>query len=581
MPQRAAIVIGVDKTGGLRPLKSASICAREVADWLGAEGYDVECLTDESEPVTSQHVSDAIDRFVTLPPRYHQLVVYFTGHGYWHARADIWLLSKAPMRTQEGVNLDGAIYLAKYSGIPNVIFVSDACRSIPDTRTGALMKGIDAFPNFGDIDTPSKIDVFRATADADLAYEATIDGRPRSLLTHALLSAYVEPTAEMVRELSVNGTTLSIVPNRRLEDYLQAKVDTTLAGIDINLIQKIEASVPSQDDVYIAAVRRTDGDRTAVRTPRGPLPPSSVERDAASSIGRILSQSGLAYGSDLSAMDYEAPETSGRVESLLPRSEVDHFESEIGFAVSGGRIASAFCAPGQSGANIELLERGDGDGQPGVLRVWDAVPGASVLIRMEGGRGAVVAALKGYIGHVVYQADGVSNVSYIPSANHERYVAYQQKRERLDRLRALVALAAEHNVFWLNSVREARSLGNEIRVEKALDPTLGLYAAHAFAQASEMERIDSIRHYMRDDIDADLFDVRVLSTRRGWDTDDWPVLPFCPLLTQTWNLLRPKGIDLGHVLTEASGYLCNALWTTFEPAGAELLQQAIEQGELT
>ena len=114
-------------------------------------------------------------------------------HGYWQARADIWLLSKAARKTSEAINLDGAIDLARYSGIPNVIFVSDACRSLPDARTAALVTGVDAFPLFDDVDTQSTIDVFRATSDARQAYEARVDGKQTSMLTVALRSAFREP----------------------------------------------------------------------------------------------------------------------------------------------------------------------------------------------------------------------------------------------------------------------------------------------------------------------------------------------------------------------------------------------------
>jgi hypothetical protein len=592
MPRKAAIVIGVDKTGGLKPLKSAASCAHEVGGWLEGEGYDVECLTDRTQSVTTDRLRAAIDRFVTSPPRYHQLLLYFSGHGYWHARTDIWLFSEAPVRTEEGINLDGAIDLARYSGIPNVVFVSDACRSIPDARTGALMKGIDAFPNLADVVDPSKVDVFKATSDAQQAYEAVVDGEPKSMLTHALLSAYVEPTAGMVREIQENGTTVFIVPNRRLEDFLQEKVDATLADIDINLIQKIEVNVPSSDDVYIARVK--DPGRGVPPTDSGeaPLPPPpapSIERDAASGIGRLLSKRRMAHGGDPAMLDFEAADTSRQVASRLPVAEVDHFESQCGFSVRGAQVEDALSTRGRNGAHVEILSHGSGSDEPGVLRVWDAEPGVSVLIRFADGRAAVVAALSGYIGHVVCGPDGAKNVSYVPSSNHWRWHGYERRRERVDRLRALVALAADHNVFRLRSDREATSLGDAIRVAKAMDPTLGLYAVHAFSQAGEIKRIRSVAKYMRRDLNADLFDVRTLASRQiddesGADPDEDPapqVLPFCPLLTQTWNLLRPRGIELPPVLTKASAYLCNSLWTTFEPEGASMLQLAMEQEELT
>jgi hypothetical protein len=594
MIRKAAIVIGVDNTGGLTPLASAARCAREIASWLEGEGYDVACLTDDDpdSPVTTDLITKAIDRFVTTPPRYHQLVVYFSGHGYWHARTDIWLLSKAPVRTEEGINLDGAIDLARYSGIPNVVFISDACRSIPDARTGALMKGIDAFPNLADVETASKIDVFKATSDAQQAYEGMIDGKPSSVLSHALLSAFVEPTPVMVREIVENGTTVRVVPNRRLESFLQEKVGAALASINPGLMQKIEANVPSSDDVYLARVRTPGpGGPSAPMEPPGtagppppaptpsPSPPPSVERVAARGVRRALSERGSERNGTSLALDLQGPEAQLEISSRLPVVAVDHFESQCGFTVQGASLAAARCTSRGGPASVEILSHGDGAHDPGILRVWSQGPGESVLVRFADGRGVVLAALSGYIGHVACSERGVTNVSYVPSANHWRWHAYAQKREHVDHLRALVAVAADQNVFRVQSEDEATRLGDEIRMEKALDPTLGLYAAHAYSQAGELGRVRSVARYMLDDLAIQLFDLQVLEARSS-DDPDGAVLPFTPMLTQTWNLLRPRGFELAPIVSEAAAYLCSSLWTTFEPGGADLLDAAMEREEI-
>ena len=166
MRKAAAVAIGVDRTGGLDPLKSAARGAREVAGWLTSEGFDVECLTDgPGTPVTASAVSAAIAKFATKPATYDLLVVYFSGHGQWHTRADHWLLSGAPQNTAEAINLEGAMYTARKSGVPNIVFISDACRTIPRSDVDSLVNGVDAFPNHG-IQSPTKIDYFKATSDA-------------------------------------------------------------------------------------------------------------------------------------------------------------------------------------------------------------------------------------------------------------------------------------------------------------------------------------------------------------------------------------------------------------------------------
>src|ERR1022692_2340436 len=158
MRKAAAVIIGVDKTGGFDELKSAASGAQEIADWLHLEeGFDVECLTDaDKKNVTSRQVEDAFKRFVKDPPEYEFLLVYFSGHGQYHTRADHWLLSGAPTSTSEAINLEGAIATAKQCGIPNVVFISDACRTLPDTQARSYVNGIDGFPNYA-IESDSKI----------------------------------------------------------------------------------------------------------------------------------------------------------------------------------------------------------------------------------------------------------------------------------------------------------------------------------------------------------------------------------------------------------------------------------------
>jgi hypothetical protein len=138
-----------------------------------------------------------------------------------------------------------------------------------------------------------------------------------------------------------------------------------------------------------------------------------------------------------------------------------------------------------------------------------------------------------------------------------------------------------HNTFNVSSEREAITLAEEIRIEKAMDPTLGLYAAHAFSQARQDELVRSVLAYMRQDLGADLFDVQLLASR-VWNPAEANMytVPFCPILTQAWNLLRPRGRTLPAVLTRAIPYLCNSLWTTFQPAATQDIIRAIETGEL-
>src|SRR5689334_11601306 len=103
MTTRAAVAIGVDRTGGLQPLQAAARGAEDVADWLRREGYDVTCLTDlRGDPVRLSDVAAAVTTYVELGT-VEKLVVYFAGHGYLNVSSEVWLLSGAPENANEAI----------------------------------------------------------------------------------------------------------------------------------------------------------------------------------------------------------------------------------------------------------------------------------------------------------------------------------------------------------------------------------------------------------------------------------------------------------------------------------------------
>lgn len=622
MARRAAVVIGVNETGGLGKLSSPADGAREVAEWLRGEGFDVTCLTDEDAPVGAGDVEDAIAAFVTTPPRYHQLIVYFSGHGYWHARSDLWLLSGAPTRTSDAINLEGAIDLAKYSGIPSVVFVSDACRSIPRGRAEALIRGVDGFPNHAEIETPSKVDVFRATSEATSAWEGPVEGGTvRSLLTAAWRSAYETPRPDMVRTVTEDGQTVKVVPNRALEDFLQERVNELLDGIDPGLNQVIEAAVLSTDDVYVARVREPVASPPAAPAPPPPDQDEDQDQPRSGARFRVLTRpfarrrptvprnepDGAPGGRPGVPRPGSSPPRHDRVEMILtepasdgdlafpgvtteavdarlPGPGPDHYESGVGFIVHGAAVARATCTRRAAGARIEVVEPGTPSarpgGEPGLVRL-DALPGAaSALIGLADGRACVLPALQGFIGHVRVDDRGVASVSYVPSTNDERWDAYADVRDRIDRLRSKVALAIDQNALTLRSDDEALRLADEIRMGKGIDPALGVYAAHTYSQAGRDDLVRDVAMYLEHDLGVDLYDVRLLGSRQPEMGHTDGIVPICPMLTQAWSLLRPRGVAVPPPLAEAAGHLCPSLWTTFRPDGADALFDAVDQGAL-
>lgn len=242
-------------------------------------------------------------------------------------------------------------------------------------------------------------------------------------------------------------------------------------------------------------------------------------------------------------------------------------------------MVDAAVAP-SANSHFDLLN-GSSDPRGDAIRIYPGVPAQAVVVVLHDGRSVVLPALKGYLAHATFDDDGLSNVSYVPSSNSDRWRAYQGRRVDIDRLRALVALAVSRNTFRVRSEREARVLADRMRVDKALDPTLGLYAAHAFAQAGDDQQVRSIAGYMREDLNADFFDVALLAGYvKTPPVTQIPAVPFCPMLTQSWNLLRAYDVELPDVLMTASRFLANSLWSTFTKRGTPLLMEAIRSGAL-
>jgi hypothetical protein len=568
---RAAVVIGVDRVKPMPPLSAAAAVATSVSAWLAREGYEVELLTDADDGrVSASQVEEAIGRFVTAPPRYRQLLIYFTGHGLWQGRADRWLLTDASRQSSQAINLNGAMELARYSGIDNVIFVSDACRSLPTTFGQAMVQGSDAFPVIDGIVRPSKVDVFKATTDARPAYEVPEPGGAgrTSVLSWALRRAFEAPWQDMVATVSEGGIPVEVVPNRRLERFLQETVDDVLSAIRPGLGQRIEAIVPSADDVYIARVSDQAQPAQALggRRRRGGGAPAVA--------------SAAEHTEDLLAAAESGAVTPLGDDRLLPMREVRHFETECGLTVRGVALRDVLASsPGGGNTRIELLDHG-GSHQAAIVRLYPAGPAGSLLLRFDDGRGAVVPYFRGYIAHVTVSAAGVSQIAFVPSDNSARWGDDLAQREWIDQLRAAIAEAVDAERFVLSGKDAAKQLADQLRKLKHLDPTLGLYAAHAYAQAGLFEQVRDVARHLREDLEVGLFDVELLGLRRGEPWTGSGIVPFCPLLSQTWSLLRARGVSLPGVLQQAQAHLCNALWTTFSPEGVPAIAKAMQEGEI-
>lgn len=629
--RRAAVILGVSTVAGLPRLTSAGPMARSLGDWLAqtTPGYDVTVITDEDgHAVTPDEIFEAISAYVTVPVRYELLLVYYIGHGFYQARNDNWMLSRLPKNRSACVSLSATLNDAQFCGIPNVVVVSDACRVLPGDLGLTDLSPPAIFPYFKEFETETScVDYIQATGRGTPAFEAEIDGARQPFLSHAFRKAYRHPLPEMVREMVLpGGASLRVVPNRSLEDFLKSEVERNLGASDATISQQVLSRFPSADAVFIAPV--DEAEAAGAEPMPAPPPLTGLEKPSRGTrwlhggpvfrkepIPQRLPPGGWHQGDEddappmptvepLPPFPESPPETE--VARLIRRARsidwpegqdpvlrfappsgpaalaVHDFETQTGLTLIGARVIRAAMTNWPSpGSFAELAPEKDRDGLS-VLRLLPAAgPVGELALELDDGRCLILPVMQGYIGHVALDEIGVQSLAFVLSRSNWRVAyTYPERAPEIDRLRALATEAMDENRFQVGSADEASTLADAIRNGKAFDPILGLLAAQAYSEAAMPMRVRSVSDYMRVDIRADLFDVRLLANRFWQDDPVVPVVPRCPMLTQNWALLGSRRASLPAPIARLQPFLTNALWTTFAPGAADILFDAIERGDL-
>jgi hypothetical protein len=578
---RAAVAIGVNKAGNLPALSAAASGALQVGRWLESENFDVKVFVDDANPVLFNDVFETIHDLVENKSL-GQLVIYFAGHGFAIGDSEVWMLSKAPKNPNEAIGLVGSIAFARESQIPNIVFVSDACRSPAGSFGTGLLHGGEIFPFREGRHVPRPdIDLFFATLPGDPALEAPIEASSsvyEGIYTTCFLNAFKQPDVEMVLDLA-DGE--KVIPNKNLKAYLEREVQARSQEISLQVNQITDSRIESDEKTFIGRVLSA----STLPSPTPEPTKASILDVVRVEIGRVASISAFPPDIEGTDVDEVAVETGFVSErnTILQTLNPKGFSSGTGYAIYGRSIRRLV---GSSNLNAEVISHGNGATEPALIRVDsnDGLAG-SVAVLFEDGTGTVIAAIPGFEANCLVNEEGVSNVSYVPSQDSSRWFAYQDVRERLDALRATVAAGAKLGAFRLEgerSEREAKAgeIADVIRVEKGLDPTLGLYAAYAYAAADIIEQVQSVDSFISGDLGVSLFDVAMLAGRLVGRPIDRGVVPFCPMLSQGWGLLRANRVELPGVVARAGADLRPALWTTFGPAGMDIIVTAMRNGEL-
>ena len=586
---RLAVVIGVDHVKSFPRLKAAAAGAGSIAKWLDGEGFEVKLIDDQKGAVKVSDVFDAVSEFVNRPTA-EQLVIYFAGHGFIAQYSEYWLLSGAPDNPNEAVSVVESIALAKQTPIPNVVIISDACRSTANSLQAQRVRGSLIFPNSGRV--PSVIpdvDVLYATLVGDPSWEVSVQQSVTSyqaIFTFALLDAYKDPDASMINVVGAK----QVVPNARLRKYLNREVPKRAMAASIQIAQRPDVQVVSDDSTYMGIVRRTGPPskneaspvtlpdladialQGADQKPGGKGPESAggwIPLGVEVNDPRLSALQGLAVSSGF----------KDSVEQVLYAPHApDSLSVHTAFSVSGTKVRGIVTVP----ASHSAIEN---DGSSVTIGLGLS-PAAAAAIRFTDGRGCVLAALNGYIGNVSVDRHGVFSVAYLPSRDNPSREAYIQDGARISELHAVVATSARFGVFRINGGRknraEAQRLGDEIRVLKNLDATLGLYAAYAYAMGDLIDEVKSVRNIVQEVYRADLWDIAMLSGGLSGNSPfERPgLVPVCPMLSQGWSLLRVRNIHMPNALLIARDHLLPSLWTTFDSDGMDIVERHLAESAL-
>ncbi len=552
-----------------------------MANWLQSDGYEVICIVDDEAPVTFSDVFRAVQSFAERAD-VDKFVFYFAGHGYLNGNNETWLLTDAPTNAAEAIDGTASVELARATDIPHVIFVSDACRSLPANLMSERVKGGAIFPNrVQGICTP-EVDFFFATRPGRLAYEVEFEkmqGRV-GLFTTILETAHVNPP----RPILTHRDGFIGVPNRWLRKVIPDRVEAEAQKRSVALIQRPELRLECDDSAFLASARFTKG---GLKPAEAEMP--EISGDVAE-IARLQAGNVVPVERFLTKEPITSIEADSFAEELGQLRTLDRDPNE--YQLSEGYASGSTSRYRRPDALLEILpswgtniftnraearffrSRSTPRGAVEVRFEPVARRATNVAITFGNGRGSLIPVLRGYSCRVVVNDGVLSGISYTPLSGTRLWERYSGNRERVAELRSIAGAASTHGFLALGRA-SAEAFADEVRSLKAFDPTLGLIAGVTYAAAGLRERVGSVLDYARSDLEIDLFDLWLLA---GANSSSFPRFPACPLTTAGWSYLDILDVEIHPALRNAGrlgGY-----WTTFVDVDMQKIVQMVQSGEI-
>lgn len=469
-----AVAIGVSDAEDLPYLAGAVNCAQGFHEWAGASGYQSTLVTDEHKPVTVERLREELDAILKDKRPIHRFLIYFAGHGLLREIEQGWWLLSDWKREGRVVAYELMRRRLATFGVRQIAIFSDACRSLPRSiaeldleERGVLSPG----------STPGQpeVDKFIATQDGKATYAVPAPGQNGDL---CVFSGVLLEALWGLHEAAFSKLVAGSITSSSLGLFLKKEVPLVARRYGLPLDPTVVPAFPETDSVYFAGaipVRKT--------------PPFIWPEPAAPAvvIGGLVT---IAPGAPPKAAAPAPKSLLARLrEQLLP----GHFETGSGFALEGGEIRRLWTPPSV---------RAETHRGPGWWRLWDSdapfrlTRPAPVLIELEDGHFAAVAALPDFVAGLLVDERGTSAVVYRSVLSN---IGAKGAEHALD--------AMERGGLRADAVSD---LAAEIRMEKHVDPMLGVFAAYLYESIGDLSSIRRMAYFYVDNGQPIPYDIALL-----------------------------------------------------------------------
>lgn len=508
-----AVAIAVSGAESLPFLPGALNCAEAFFNWATAQGYEATLITDEHSDVTVDRLRTDLHTILADPRPIHRMVIYFAGHGLIRElESGLWLLSDWK---KEGLVVAYESMRKRLStfNITQIAIFSDACRSLPKSvfelqleERGVLAPGV--------MQGEPDVDKFVAAQDGKQAFVV-----PGATVTDdvCVFSGVLLEALWGIREDAFSKLSPGSITSSSLGKYLKTEVPRVAKTYGLTLKPTVVPAFPEGDNIYLT-VSTLPGTPPPFEWPKPPGPPQELTPPALSE----PKFSDLAAGADLN-VEFDSPgalpkrrnaradpaKTSGtrkpRTPSLLellrsqslPRS----FDTGSGFAVEGAAIKRLWTP------TRVVAEQRQSAGWWTVSESNNRLQGpAPVLIEFADGRFGALTALPDFVTGLVCDSRGVSAVAYRRSGSSAGAHATEDVIDKLER----GALRAD----------AVTDLAAKLRVEKHLDPMLGVFAAYLYDSIGDVGSIRRMAYFYVKNQQPIPYDIALLSQVRGQQRGD-------------------------------------------------------------